>query len=238
MRIMFFEWNRISRVKGRVRASRACWRAGRHLTSRDDSMTMCLSKSQDYTSQTKILEGWTEDETIENQDVIFCSSFRNRRLGSIKFLSDFSIVNGQNLVLVPLNCIFLPRSSSGEHKDDDSEHAMMIVFFQNFNFFEWNRISRVKGRVRASRVKGLAGRHLMNLDDSRTMCLNSDSVCRNHLSIPNEDFGRCNKDEIRISNEALVRGVSTRFGIWTIEKSVENPDVIFCSSFQNLRLGA
>ena len=151
---MFFEWNRISRVKGRVRSSRACWREGRHLTSRDDSMTMCLSKSQDYTSQTKILEGWTDDETNENQDVIFCSSFRNRRLGSIKFLSDFSIVNGQNLVLVPLNCIFLPRTSSGEHKDDDSEHAMMIVFFQNFNFFEWNRISRVKGRVRASRVKG------------------------------------------------------------------------------------
>jgi hypothetical protein len=30
----------------------------------------------------------------------------------------------------------------------------------------------------------------------------------------------------------------TRFGLRTIEKSIENPDVIFCSSFQNLRLGS
>jgi hypothetical protein len=51
------------------------------------------------------------------------------------------------------------------------------------------------------------------------------------------------KDEIMIL-EALCKGVSTRFGRRTIEKSVENPDFIFCnkqkfcSSFQNLRLGA
>jgi hypothetical protein len=38
--------------------------------------------------------------------------------------------------------------------------------------------------------------------------------------------------------EALFKGVSTRFGIRTIEKSIENPDVIFCSAFQNLRLGS
>ena len=38
--------------------------------------------------------------------------------------------------------------------------------------------------------------------------------------------------------EALFKGVSTRFGLRTIEKSVENPDFIFCSSFQNLRLGS
>jgi len=38
--------------------------------------------------------------------------------------------------------------------------------------------------------------------------------------------------------EALFKGVSTLFGLLTIEKSVENPDFIFCSSFQNLRLGA
>jgi hypothetical protein len=44
------------------------------------------------------------------------------------------------------------------------------------------------------------------------------------------------KDEIRIF-EALIKGVSTRFGLRTIEKSVENRDFIFCSSFQNLRLG-
>ncbi len=31
--------------------------------------------------------------------------------------------------------------------------------------------------------------------------------------------------------------MSTRFGLLTIEKSVENPHFIFCSSFQNLRLG-
>jgi hypothetical protein len=45
------------------------------------------------------------------------------------------------------------------------------------------------------------------------------------------------KDEIRIF-EALFKGVSTPFGLRTIEKSVENPDFIFCSSFQNLRLGS
>jgi hypothetical protein len=45
------------------------------------------------------------------------------------------------------------------------------------------------------------------------------------------------KEEIRIF-EALFKGVSTRFGLRIIEKSVENPDFIFCSSFQNLRLGS
>jgi len=37
---------------------------------------------------------------------------------------------------------------------------------------------------------------------------------------------------------STFKGVSTRFGLRTIEKSVENPDFIFCSSFQNLRLGS
>ena len=45
------------------------------------------------------------------------------------------------------------------------------------------------------------------------------------------------KDEMRIF-EALFKGVSTQFGPWTIEKCFENPHFIFCSSFQNLRLGA
>jgi hypothetical protein len=45
------------------------------------------------------------------------------------------------------------------------------------------------------------------------------------------------KDEIRISKEALFKGVSTQFGLRTIERCVENPHYIFCSSFQNLRLG-
>jgi hypothetical protein len=36
--------------------------------------------------------------------------------------------------------------------------------------------------------------------------------------------------------EALFKGVSTRFGLRIVEKSVDNPDFIFCSSFQNLRL--
>ncbi len=44
------------------------------------------------------------------------------------------------------------------------------------------------------------------------------------------------KDDIRIV-EALFKGVSTRFWRLTIEQSVENPDFIFRSSFQNLRLG-
>jgi hypothetical protein len=36
--------------------------------------------------------------------------------------------------------------------------------------------------------------------------------------------------------EAIFKGVSTRFGLRIVEKSVDNPDFIFCSSFQNLRL--
>jgi hypothetical protein len=34
------------------------------------------------------------------------------------------------------------------------------------------------------------------------------------------------------------KGVSTRFGLQTIEKYIENLDFIFCQSFQNLRLGS
>jgi len=49
-------------------------------------------------------------------------------------------------------------------------------------------------------------------------------------------FPLVTRDEIRIF-EAFFKGVSTRFGLLTIEKLVENPDFIFCSSFQNLRLG-
>jgi len=45
------------------------------------------------------------------------------------------------------------------------------------------------------------------------------------------------KDEIRIF-AALFKGVSTRFGLRTIEKCCENPDFIICSSFPNLRLGS
>jgi len=45
------------------------------------------------------------------------------------------------------------------------------------------------------------------------------------------------KDEIRIF-ESLFKGVSTRFGLRIDEKFVEHLDFIFCSSFQNLRLGS
>jgi len=37
--------------------------------------------------------------------------------------------------------------------------------------------------------------------------------------------------------EELFKGVSTRFGLRTIEKYIENLDFLFCSSFRNLRLG-
>jgi hypothetical protein len=40
------------------------------------------------------------------------------------------------------------------------------------------------------------------------------------------------KDDIRISKAALFKGVSTRFGLRTIEKSIENQDVIFVSPSQ------
>jgi hypothetical protein len=46
------------------------------------------------------------------------------------------------------------------------------------------------------------------------------------------------KDEIRISKEALFKGVSTLFGRRIVANSVENPHCIFCSAFQNLRLGS
>jgi hypothetical protein len=82
----------------------------------------------------------------------------------------------------------------------------------------------------------------MSLDDSMTMCLNRESTHTVSVEIIYPSQAKilegATKDEIRISKEALFRGVSTRFGLWTIEKSVENPDVIFCSSFQNLRLGS
>jgi len=52
--------------------------------------------------------------------------------------------------------------------------------------------------------------------------------------LPKSSFG---EHKIRIF-EALFECVSTRFGLRTIEKSVENPDFIFCSSFQHLRLGS
>jgi hypothetical protein len=45
------------------------------------------------------------------------------------------------------------------------------------------------------------------------------------------------KDEIRISKEALFKVVSTQFGLRIVENSIENAHFIFCSSFQNLRLG-
>jgi len=54
---------------------------------------------------------------------------------------------------------------------------------------------------------------------------------------PNEDLGRVNK-RCNPDFEALFRGVSTRFGLRTMEQAIENPDCIFCSSFQNLRLGS
>jgi hypothetical protein len=38
--------------------------------------------------------------------------------------------------------------------------------------------------------------------------------------------------------EALFKGVSARFGLRIVEKSIENQHFIFCSSFQNLRLGS
>ena len=47
------------------------------------------------------------------------------------------------------------------------------------------------------------------------------------LCSPNEDLEGRTKDAIRIF-EALFRGVSTRFGLRTIETYIENRDFIFC----------
>ncbi len=45
------------------------------------------------------------------------------------------------------------------------------------------------------------------------------------------------KEEMRLF-EALFKGVSTRFWLRTIESPFENQELIFCSFFQNLRLGS
>ncbi len=45
------------------------------------------------------------------------------------------------------------------------------------------------------------------------------------------------RDEMRMF-DALFKGVSTQFGPLTIEKCIEHPHFISCSSFQNLRLGS
>jgi hypothetical protein len=49
--------------------------------------------------------------------------------------------------------------------------------------------------------------------------------------LPKSSFGE-HKDEIRISKEALFKGVSTRFGLRNLEQWIETPDFIICSSFQ------
>jgi len=65
-------------------------------------------------------------------------------------------------------------------------------------------------------------------DDSMPMCLSIQ--CRTHTSqhypSQTQTLEGLTKDEIRISKEALFKGVSTRFGLRTIEKSIENPDFI------------
>ncbi len=45
------------------------------------------------------------------------------------------------------------------------------------------------------------------------------------------------KEEIRIFR-SIFKVVSTRFGLRIVENSIENAHFIFCSSFQNLRLGS
>ena len=57
------------------------------------------------------------------------------------------------------------------------------------------------------------------------------------LCSPNEDFGKSNK-RWNAHYRGFFKNVSTRFGLRTIVKSIEGPCFIFCSVFQNLRLGS
>jgi hypothetical protein len=57
-------------------------------------------------------------------------------------------------------------------------------------------------------------------------------------AFPGEAWEGGTKDEMRISKEALFKGVSTQFGPLTIEESIENPHFIFCSFFPTLLLGS
>ncbi len=57
------------------------------------------------------------------------------------------------------------------------------------------------------------------------------------LPIPNDGFGRMNK-RWHADFRVLFKGVSTQFGPRTVEKCfLRNHHFIFCSSFQNRRLG-
>ena len=62
----------------------------------------------------------------------------------------------------------------------------------------------------------------------------SSHVCKVHAP-QTKILQRVTKDDMRVL-EVLFKGVSTGFGLRTIEKYLENPHFIFCSVFQNLRL--
>ncbi len=67
-------------------------------------------------------------------------------------------------------------------------------------------------------------------------CVAAEMFVRPSKIYPSKILEGLTKDEMRIF-EALFKGVSTLFGLRTIEKYIENLDFIFCQSFQNLRLG-
>ena len=64
----------------------------------------------------------------------------------------------------------------------------------------------------------------------------SDFLCNNINAPQTKILEGVTKDEI-CAFEVLFYGVSTRFGRRRIEKSIENPHFMICSSVQNRRLG-
>jgi hypothetical protein len=85
----------------------------------------------------------------------------------------------------------------------------------------------------------------IKVDNKKSNDLGKEKSKKCVLCVPNEDFYAPqtkileggSKDDMRIF-EARFKVVSTLFGLLIVENSLEYPHFIFCSSFQNLRLGS
>ena len=135
------------------------------------------------------------ENSIENTHFIFCLSFQNLRLGSIKLLQ--KIVASQKPTHIRIDAIFCTKD-----------------YLPNLRL--------VSIKIVSCDVLGFRDAIIF---------------CNKFTPSQKKILQRGTKDEMKIF-EALFKGVSTRFGLRTVEKSIENPHFIFCSSFRNRRLGS
>ncbi len=150
-----------------------------------------------------------------------CPTFQNLRLGSINFRSTFqgreysiwATIHWKVLRKSAFRLLFLlPKSSFGR------DNLLFILPKSSFG----------RDNLLFLPPKSSFGRDKM--PKSLLLLLSI-------LSIPNEDLEGLTTDEMRMF-ESLFKGVSTRFGLLTIEKCFENLHFICCQTFQNLRLGS